>query len=478
MMAKQLGQERRHQTTPTGLYVLISLLVILLGVIFSKGIHLPSWLIACGSALFIFMIFFFGINKPEIPFYILVAYLPFNKVFSGTFGGFMTAVNLTNILIFIVVFCWFVSSMSKREKLFENNGLNWLILIFSILGFFSVLRGGFFYGSRYMMEFIIPLKQWFTPVFLYYIALNLARNRDVLKNTVIIVMIVLTVAGLLAIKEGFDVGGSGSLDKSRVGGLAQQPNMMGAFFVYYMFLFLGFFFLDWKKLKSWWLLIPFFICFRGIQVTFSRGAYIAFAFGLFTITFFKSKFLFIFLIFLIVFSFLNPQFLPGGVRYAINRTEVGEKIYDSTPFEDTLDKSSASRIEIWRGAIEIIKDNPLLGIGYGIFPYVIPSYVPNVGQRDAHNTFLIIAAEMGLPSLAIFLLIIFVLSKNILWLYRNCEDKFIKGVALGMCGGIGGLLMANMFGSRLNSEEVSSYFWILAGLIVKAVIMKKRKQIN
>ena len=467
-----------RQSKDTGFYLLITFGIFFLAWIINKDISIPSWLTIFVGVVVSFVLLFAGIKKPEIPFYVLLGYIPFNKILSGTFGGFMTALHLTNILIMITVFCWIVNSAMEKRKFFENNGLNWLVFLFCLLGIFSVMRGGFYYGSRYLMEFIIPLKRWLTPVFLYFIALNIIRNKDILRRTMIIILLVVAVAGLLAVKEGIDIGDTGSLDSSRVGGLAEQPNMMGAFFVYYMFLFLGFFYLNWQKIKSWSLLIPFFICFRGIQVTFSRGALLAFAFGLVAITFFKNKVLFFLMCLGILFALFNPEFLPGSMRYAIERTKGGEAIYDNTPFEETIDKSAATRIEVWKGAAQMIKDNPWWGVGYGVFPYAIPMYVSGVGEIDAHNTYIIIAAEMGIPVLIVFLLIIFVLFRNVFWLFTRVEDRFVKAIALGMLGGIAGMLMANMFGSRLNSEEVSAYFWILAGLIIRAQIMKKNKLIN
>ena len=125
----------------------------------------------------------------------------------------------------------------------------------------------------------------------------------------------------------------------------------------------------------------------------------------------------------------------------------------------------------------MIKDYPLFGVGYGLFSRTIPHYAP-IGTIDAHNTYLILAAEMGIPALLVFLLIVFIMVKNSYWLYKNCKDKFIRAFALGMLGGLFGLLMVNMFGSRLNSEEVSTYFWIYAGLIMAAVNMKRQHKIE
>jgi hypothetical protein len=474
---KKIQTLDKSQKNNKKLFFVVGFFVLLIAWIINKDIQIPTWFTITAGIFVVMYLLLSGIKNPEIPFYVLTAYLPFNKVISGTFGGFMTALNLTNILILIVISCWFLNGMSGKKKIFESNPLNWFVFLFCLLGIFSVLRGGFYYGSRYMMEFIIPLKRWLTPVFLYFVALNVVKSKDIFKNTIVIVMIVVAVAGLMAVKEGIDLGDAGSLQSSRVGGIALQANMMGAFFVYYMFLFLGFFLLHWRKIKSWGLLLPFLICLRGIQVTFSRGALLAFAFGLVAITFFKNKLIFIVLCFGILFALFNPQWLPGSARFAIERTKGGEQIYEGASLEDSVDASAATRIEIWRGAVQMIKDNPVFGVGYGVFPYAIATYVPKVGENDAHNTYLIIAGEMGIPVLIVFLLIILILFRNTFWLFTRAEDPFVKAVALGMLGGLAGMIVANMFGSRLESEEVSSYFWILAGLIVRAVIMKKRKEI-
>jgi len=212
------------------------------------------------------------------------------------------------------------------------------------------------------------------------------------------------------------------------------------------------------------------------MVSFSRGAYVACAFGGVMTSFFRSKILFIITIVMLLFVVLNPQFLPAGIRYRMSSTFSGDQVV-SANVEDIRDVSVKRRLVIWGGALEMIKSKPLLGFGYGTFSYIIGSFAPGEGNVDAHNTYLIIAAEMGIPMLMMFVIILLILVKNSWWLLLNTKDKYFKAFALGMLGGIFGLIMANMFGSRLNSEDVSSYFWILAGLTMRAVIFEKKGEI-
>ncbi|MFT7538865.1 MAG: hypothetical protein ACI9F2_001016, partial [Lysobacterales bacterium] len=85
------------------------------------------------------------------------------------------------------------------------------------------------------------------------------------------------------------------------------------------------------------------------------------------------------------------------------------------------------------------------------------------------------AAEMGIPAMVLFLIIVLVCIKENLWLYKNTEDKFFKAVALGFLGGIFALLMSNMFGSRMGALEISGYFWALAGMTMRIKSMEVNK---
>ena len=204
------------------------------------------------------------------------------------------------------------------------------------------------------------------------------------------------------------------------------------------------------------------------MVTFSRGGYLSFAFGLAWLIFIRNKIWFILFLLLAAFIAINPVLLPSGIRMRLGQTFVSHSSYSAPEAtEENLEASSKNRVEIWKGAIQIIKEHPFTGIGYGRFPQVIQYYWSGGFMIDAHNTYLIIAAEMGLPTLFIFLVILLITFYNTFLLYYTTDDPFAKATSLGFLGGLFALLMSNMFGSRLDSQEVSSYFWILCALMVR-----------
>jgi O-antigen ligase len=444
-----------------------------------KDVSLSSWVIYVGAVLaFLFLLIrSFGSAIPALV--ALVCYVPFSKILVGDFGGGFKALNFTNILM-IFVFIGMLSQLTTKGKpLFSKNSLNLPILFFCLLTSISFIKASFYFGYYWdFLESLSQVKRWLTAPLIFYLTFNALEDKESTKMIVKIMMFVVVIVGLMATFDYMNVGDVSNLDKARIGGIAEQPNQLAGFFVYYMFLYAGFFLVYFPTLSAWLFILPLLITFRGIMVTFSRGGYISFALGGLAISFFKNKLFFIIITAGFVLAILNPQLLPGGIRYRMGQTIEGTSDFSESSIEDSLEPSAARRVDIWKTAIEMIKDQPLWGFGYGTFPYVLGSYNGFLAGKDAHNSYIIIAAEMGIPALLSFLFIVFIFFKETLWVYRKASDKFFRATALGMLGGIFGLLAVNMFGSRLSTLEVSGYFWMLAGVILrmKMIIQEEMKK--
>lgn len=445
-------------------------------VLVMKEVQLSPLVIAAFGGVGLLGLFMAGLRSPEIPLYVLVAYLPFSKILVGDFGTQAAAFNLTNVLMVWVFLGHVLRCTSGKGPIFEGVSLNKIILFFCAMGAISLLRTGSELGSWYVAETVTSLKRWLTPMFMYFLALNVAREKREIKALVVIIMVAVTVVGAMATWDYMNLGEGTSFEKSRIGGIAGHSNTLGAFFCYYMFLLLGFFLEFAGKLKAWALLVPFLICFRGIMVTFSRGAYLAFVAGSLAAAFFKSKTLFLIAAGLLAFAVTHPTILPKGIQYRMGMTvKGGELDILDEDITQNLEVSAARRVEVWRGALRMIRENPVWGVGYGRFPRLAPQYTDGaIGHMDAHNSYLLIAAEMGIPTLLVFLLILLMAAYYTRWVYVYASDRFFRATALGFQAGLVGLLVANLFGSRINSQELSSYFWILAGLMVRMMFIEKR----
>ena len=465
----------------TGLIYGMLFMMVFLGLISQTDRTVPPAVIAVCSLIGLIGLVMWGNAQPDMPLYAMVAYLPFSKILVGDFGGIAMALNLTNLLVVIIWFNWVIGRAPVSHKGFQKNIMHLPVVLLTAWVLVSYLYSTFQYDSAwvsyYLGETIGDLKRWLDPVIIYFLYYHIVRDRQRWKTIVVILMIGVFIAAGMAVREYMSGTGSSSLESSRIGGIAGQPNILGAFFVYYMFLFAAFWIERARNIKYWALWLPFLMCFRAIMVTFSRGAYLAFALGVLGLAFFKNKLLFLLVCGAIIFSALNPVVLPEGIRYRLESTFKSQAptpdTFGTTDLEESLDTSSAVRLQVWQAAGLMIKDNPVFGVGLGRFPFQVMNYSKSERFIDAHNAYIIAAAEFGIPGLIFFIMLLLVVYRITVVVYYKHPDPFIKATALGFLGGLSGLFMANMFGSRLNTTEVSGYFWVLTALMARAYLWVK-----
>ena len=112
------------------------------------------------------------------------------------------------------------------------------------------------------------------------------------------------------------------------------------------------------------------------------------------------------------------------------------------------------RYEIWRQSLEIVKDQPFLGIGlktYGL-PQVTQKY-HLASSSHAHNIFLNVAAELGVAGLtALTALLIFYLH-SIITMRANLNSEFTHGLWLSGLGCFVILMVGGITHPMLGSES-------------------------
>jgi O-antigen ligase len=79
---------------------------------------------------------------------------------------------------------------------------------------------------------------------------------------------------------------------------------------------------------------------------------------------------------------------------------------EQNPADQMAMYNAVERRLILENGLKIVADHPVLGVGIGGFNRALVRYMPELGYRggkDAHNTYLNLAAEMGLPGLLLWL---------------------------------------------------------------------------
>jgi O-antigen ligase len=72
-------------------------------------------------------------------------------------------------------------------------------------------------------------------------------------------------------------------------------------------------------------------------------------------------------------------------------------------FDQLAAGNAVQRWDILKTGLRIAASNPVLGVGIGGYLEANERYAPQLGAHDAHNTYVSLAAEMGLPGLLLWL---------------------------------------------------------------------------
>jgi len=118
------------------------------------------------------------------------------------------------------------------------------------------------------------------------------------------------------------------------------------------------------------------------------------------------------------------------------------------------DKTSVQRLEYWRAGVNMIRNHPLLGIGYFNFPpYFAVSHPDELFEGHAqqpHNIFIQVGTDSGLLGLGIFLMLIYRTLKTTRDIGRACKGNdhapaFAPCVARGLATSTLGFVVAGQF---------------------------------
>jgi O-antigen ligase len=93
----------------------------------------------------------------------------------------------------------------------------------------------------------------------------------------------------------------------------------------------------------------------------------------------------------------------AGITQLSSTETMAEANKEEDPNDRMAAESAVQRRQILNTGLQIAADNPVLGVGIGCFNEAIARVLPELGAKDAHNTYVNLAAEMGLPGLLLWL---------------------------------------------------------------------------
>jgi putative inorganic carbon (HCO3(-)) transporter len=157
------------------------------------------------------------------------------------------------------------------------------------------------------------------------------------------------------------------------------------------------------------------ILFVVLAFTFSRTAYLALVLALFLVAYRLAR--------TRGYLILAGSVLMLGLIIPLLPDAFYARVGTILPAMERQDDTVGLRVQRWKYAMRMIKDHPIVGVGPNNFVPVLARY----GRGDinvkqglvAHNTYLNVAAEMGLVGLALFLLMTGAAIREVTWIVRR-----------------------------------------------------------
>lgn len=171
--------------------------------------------------------------------------------------------------------------------------------------------------------------------------------------------------------------------------------------------------------------IIFAVLLGSVISTFSRSAWISIIIAVMLLTFLFKQYKIILYLGLAALAALI--FIPFVQLVVVN---VLRRFVDI--FAGASDASSSVRIELGKGALEMIFDTNLLGVGFMGFPEMLPKYVSTqktMGIVEPHNLFYTVFAELGLLGLLLFGWILWKTGKTALANFRKSTSSIEQAVS-------------------------------------------------
>lgn len=341
----------------------------------------------------------------------------------------------------------------------------------ALIGWFAMLAVGFALAQwlhpRDPVDDLTYLKTaLFYPLY-YFLFRHGAGDLAWTRRLIAVTLFVALVAALEALREAVSYGIGDFVESHRAAGPFgadyRSANRAGVYFAMFLPVFLAFaVLLRRAPLLRAAAFAGALLLAAALLFTYSRQAYFIAIVGLLLVLF-RRGLLATVLGIAIVWAVV--PYLPEGVSERVEETqqqgEFGQTEYD---------ESTASRWEIWRGAVAMWSEHPL-GIGLNRFKLRIGEY-SSVEGKDAHNFYVLTLAEAGVQGLVALLALLLAAARMLKRARAAATDTESRALAVGASVAFACMMLGNVYGSPFLEGTVMGAFWALLGLVERYVLLR------
>lgn len=432
-------------------FAVILIIFAFLGVHISYAYSILYFTIACFGILSLYFLF----TNEKIWIYSIAFLLGF--FFSDTGEGVSAGDILFLFLLNIMLIFWFIKSIFIRKITLFDNKME-LIFFWSVL-LIPITSINIFFNE---LEFLIYFREYllFSMVLIYF---PLKKNLEDWKSIKLFLLLFLFSAIIAEISQLFTYKNYmvSALYAYQLAGAVRVNQLLFVssitfsvvFFIYYK-----------NKALRTILLFNSILGSAALITTFSRVFWVSLIFNLFIVFLLienKKKLLLITVVtasFLVIYLIVESLF--GNISNIV--FNYIERRFSSTT-KGTDDISALARIKEWEVVLNLIKDSPLIGKGYGYyFTFKNPAITYKEYALVIHNAYLALSLKIGIPLAISFISVLIVNLFKSFFLFIKIKDRFFKVIAFSCFAILLNIVFTSFFTQTFSFRD---------GIIIFAVIL-------
>jgi putative inorganic carbon (HCO3(-)) transporter len=387
-------------------------------------------------------------------------------------------------LILIICICWFIRGfVVVRSLAWKKNPLSLPLLMYALICVISTITSIdphlSLKGDVLREEGLIALLSYSALVFLMG---NVIRSRELGTRLLKGLALATAILSLYGLIQYFGYNPTAHFiyksPPGRVSSTMGNPNFLGKYLALTIPLLLVFY-LQSKEITMKILFAAGSTCaFSCLILTYSRGSWIGFCFGLLSLLFLLQRFAVayrlkellvlgvLFFLAMVFFNLYRPNIegieAPRGEGMIVHRALSSREVSSGI--------GVATRLFVWKKALLLIAQRPWFGYGPETFEKAFRPYNLEYAKKfndyvrvdRIHNNYLDLAFAIGVLGLSAYFLILLVFFLSLLRSFGEDTDQNWRMLSIGILSGCVGYLVNDLF--IFSVVSVSPTFWSLIGL--------------
>lgn len=355
----------------------------------------------------------------------------------GMIAAAQLSIAVAQILLTVAGVCWFILHVTRRERV-DAPEFFWPLVGYSVI---TLLSAGFSLDPRASLEDCKQLSLFLLVPIVY----DFARGNRA-RGMLTIVLTAGAASALVGIVQ-YSILNFDTLERRVQGTLSHWMTYSGTLMLVICAAVARLLY-DMRD-RGWAaVVIPALIV--SLLLTFTRSAMVGLAAGVGMLLLLRDM------------RLVGILPIAAAVILALAPTDLTRRIYSTI---DLNDPTNRDRVAMARAGVEIVRDHPLTGVGPDMIKRVYPDYRVATALMPVaphlHNVPLQIAAERGLPALAMWIWFVASAFYGLFKLLGRSRHRVLVAAALGV---FVAMLTAGMFEYNFGDSEFLMLFLVLITL--------------